>query len=93
MYDIIKHMHEETTASVKHQGILSNIFECCIGVRQGENISRFLFNLFLQVPHKKMVKSNNYFSSYRDNNEFLIKKIKMAETAFFSVTHKNGQCQ
>ena len=27
MYDIIKHMYEETTASVKHQGILSDIFE------------------------------------------------------------------
>ena len=40
-------MYEETTASVKHQGILSYIFEFCIGVRQGESISPFLFNLFL----------------------------------------------
>ena len=47
MYNIIKHMYEETTASVKHQGILSDIFKCCIGVRQGESISPFLFNLFL----------------------------------------------
>ena len=47
MYNIIKHMYEETNASVKHQGILSDIFECCIRVRQGESISPFLFNLFL----------------------------------------------
>ena len=47
MYDNIKHMYEETTASVKHQGILSDIFECNLGVRQGESISPFLFNLFL----------------------------------------------
>ena len=47
MYDIIKDMYEETTASVKHQGILSDIFECNFGVRQGESISPFLFNLFL----------------------------------------------
>ena len=47
MYDIIKHMYEETTASVKHQGILGDIFECNLGVRQGESISPFLFNLFL----------------------------------------------
>ena len=47
MYNIIKHMYEETTANVKHQGILSDIFECCIGVRQGESISPYLFNLFL----------------------------------------------
>ena len=47
MYDIIKHMYEETTASVKHQGMLSDIFECNFGVRQGESISPFLFNLFL----------------------------------------------
>ena len=47
MYDIIKHMYEETTASVKHQGILSDIFECNLGVRQGESISPFFFNLFL----------------------------------------------
>ena len=47
MYDIIKHMYGETTASVKHQGILGDIFECNLGVRQGESISPFLFNLFL----------------------------------------------
>ena len=41
MYNIIKHMYEETTASVKHQGILIDIFECCIGIRQGENIFRY----------------------------------------------------
>ena len=40
-------MYEETTASVKHQGILSGIFECCFGVRQSESISPYLFNLFL----------------------------------------------
>ena len=47
MYDIIKHIYEETTASVRHQGILSDIFECNLEVRQGESISPFLFNLFL----------------------------------------------
>ena len=40
-------MYEETTASVKHQGILSDIFECCLGVRQGESVSPLLFNLVL----------------------------------------------
>ena len=47
MYDIIKHMYEEATASVKHQGILSEKFKCCLGVRQGESIPPFLFILFL----------------------------------------------
>ena len=41
MYDIIKHMYEETTASVKHQGMLSDIFECNLGVRQGKVFHRF----------------------------------------------------
>ena len=54
MYDIIKHMYEETTASVKHQGILSDIFECNLGVRQGESISLFLFNLFLNDLDKAL---------------------------------------
>ena len=41
MYNIIKHMYEETTASVKHQGISSDIFECCLGVRQGKKVFHY----------------------------------------------------
>ena len=40
-------MYEETTASVRHQGMLSDTFKCSLGVRQGESISPFLFNIFL----------------------------------------------
>ena len=36
-----------TFSKVKYQGAMSDQFECDIGVRQGESISPFLLNIFL----------------------------------------------
>ena len=40
-------MYCNTTSKVKYSGVFSNNFECNLGVRQGEGLSPFLFNLFL----------------------------------------------
>ena len=39
------------------------------------------------TSHKKLERSNNFFSSYRANKELLNFKIKMAAIASFSVAH------
>ena len=40
-------MYMNTFSKVKYQGAMSDQFECNIGVRQGESISPFLFNILL----------------------------------------------
>ena len=45
--NIIKSMYMNTFSKVKYQGAMSDQFDCNIGVRQGESISPFLFNIFL----------------------------------------------
>ena len=47
IFNIIKDMYCNTTSKVKYSGVFSNNFECNLGVRQGESLSPFLFNLFL----------------------------------------------
>ena len=45
--NIIRNMYCNTTSKVKYSGVFSNNFECNLGVPQGESLSPFLFNLFL----------------------------------------------
>ena len=47
MYNIINSMYSNNFSTVKHQGCISEPFECRIGVRQGESLSPFLFSIFL----------------------------------------------
>ena len=47
IFNIIKDMYCNTTSKVKISGVFSNNFKCNLGVRQGESLSTFLFNLFL----------------------------------------------
>ena len=47
IFNIIKNMYCDTTSRVRFNGELSDSFECKLGVRQGESLSPFLFNMFL----------------------------------------------
>ena len=47
IFNIIKSMYINTFSKVKYHGAMSDQFECNIGVRQGESISPFLLNIFL----------------------------------------------
>ena len=47
MFDIIKSMYNSVKSRVKYCSEISNDFECCLGVRQGECLSPFLFSMYL----------------------------------------------
>ena len=40
-------MYCNTTSKVKYSGVFGKFFDCNVGVRQGESLSPFLFNFFL----------------------------------------------
>ena len=44
---IIQNLHQKTKACVWGNGEVSDVFDCNIGVRQGDNLSPLLFILFL----------------------------------------------
>ena len=47
IYNIINSMYSNNFSTVKHQGCISEPFECRIGVRQCQSLSPFLFSIFL----------------------------------------------
>ena len=44
---IMVNMYDEAKSCVEVNGVVSNFFTCSVGVRQGENLSPFLFALYL----------------------------------------------
>jgi len=49
MWDIIKSMYEHVRSSVKYNNETSDDFSCCLGVRQGESFSPFLFSMYMYL--------------------------------------------
>ena len=47
MLDIIRSMYENVRSHIKYNNLLSEEFICCLGVRQGESLSPFLFSMYL----------------------------------------------
>ena len=47
MYNIIYNMYQNIKSCISYNGAISDYFPCENGVRQGENLSPFLFSLFL----------------------------------------------
>ena len=45
--NLIKNMYVNIKSRIKNKDGVSPFFECCTGVRQGENLSPFLFSIFL----------------------------------------------
>ena len=46
-FKIISNMYDGIKAKIKFNGVYTDSFPCQIGVRQGENLSPFLFSIFL----------------------------------------------
>ena len=44
---VIQNLHQKTKASVRSNGELSDVFDCNIGVRHGDNLLPLLFIIFL----------------------------------------------
>ena len=51
IFIIIVNMYKSVRSCVAANGLLSDIFSCLMGVRQGENLSPLLFSLFLNDLH------------------------------------------
>ena len=47
MYNVISNMYKGTKSCIVYNKECSNYFPCCNGVRQGENLSPFLFSIYL----------------------------------------------
>ena len=51
MYDIINNMYSQIKSRIVYNLEFSNFFNCENGVRQGENISAFLFSIYRNDLH------------------------------------------
>ena len=47
MYNVICNMYQNIKSRIVYNGKISNDFDCNNGVRQGKNLSPFLFSLYL----------------------------------------------
>ena len=58
MYDIINNMYSQIKSRIVYNHEVSNFFNCGNGVRQGENMSAFLFSIYLNDLHDFLNISN-----------------------------------
>ena len=57
-FRIIQNMYDDIKSRIVHNDMISDIFKCEIGVRQGENLSPLLFSLYLNDLQKYLEESN-----------------------------------
>ena len=79
-YELIKTMYKSIKSSVSVNNICSNYFPSNIGVRQGENLSPFLFSVFLNDIETYFSSSNAFngidcCSEQFGNNIFIFLKL------------------
>ena len=63
MYDLINNMYSQIKSRIVYNHEVSNFFNFGNGVRQGENISAFLFSIYLIdfFNISKLLRFTNYF--------------------------------
>ena len=54
VFKVIFNMYKNAKSYVKNETLMSGIFSCNVGVRQGENLSPLLFSIFLNDFEKKV---------------------------------------
>ena len=79
-YELIKNMYKSIKSCVSVNNICSNYFPSNIGVRQGENLSPFLFSVFLNDIETYFSSSNAFngidcCSKQSENNIFIFLKL------------------
>ena len=52
--NIIHSMYQNVKSQVRVNGVLSELFDCHLGVRQGESLSPFLFSLFVNDMEQEL---------------------------------------
>ena len=58
MYNVIYNMYQNIKSRIVYNGKVSNYFDCNNGVRQGENLSPFLFSLYLNDLEQYLDENN-----------------------------------
>lgn len=58
MYNVIHNMYDNIKSCISHNNSKSDFFKCEMGVRQGENLSPFLFSIFLNDLEDFFVSQN-----------------------------------
>ena len=58
MYNVILNMYNDVKSCINYNNCKSAYFSCDIGVRQGENLSTFLFAMFLNDLQSFLEKEN-----------------------------------
>ena len=62
VFKVIFNMYENAKSCVKNETMISGIFACNMGVRQGENLSPLLFSIFLNDFQKTLSEKYNGLS-------------------------------
>ena len=68
---VIYNMYENAKSCVKQQSLISGLFSCNMGVRQGENLSPLLFAIFLNDFELSISQKYNGLTHFRDISRIL----------------------
>ena len=68
---VIYNMYDSAKSYVKQQSMISGIFACNVGVRQGENLSPFLFAIFLNDFEKSLSDKYNGLTTITELSRLL----------------------
>ena len=68
---VIYNMYDSAKSYVKQQSMISGIFACNVGVRQGENLSPFLFAIFLNDFEKSLSDKYNGLTTFTELSRIL----------------------
>ena len=63
-FDYIRNMYEGIKSLIRMNGRTTEFFNCNVGVRQGENLSPFLFSLFVNDIEDFLIEKKCYWSLY-----------------------------
>merc|ERR1711867_192535 len=59
VFNVIFNMYNNAKSCVKNESLISGVFACNMGVRQGENLSPLLFSIFLNDFEETLSKKYN----------------------------------
>ena len=66
LFNVIYDMYKKVKSCVSYGGQCSDFFPCEMGVRQGDNLSPLLFNIFLSDLKSYLVNKYNGLSNIHD---------------------------
>ena len=89
MFNIIHSMYQNVKSQVRFTGVLSEQFDCHLGVRQGESLSSFLFSLFVNDMEQELKDKGVNGISIDDLKLYLL--LHVDDSVIFSSTREGLQ--